>query len=160
MLPNGKVADILSPVLDEMWKWIQNDAEKPESGGYIVGYHHSKTGNISLENISSPYSDDEKNRYFFKLCDLRHKMFLLKVRKQESYYMGVWHTHPQPVPIPSNIDWNDWNETLKCDKTGCQYIFFVIAGTKDFRIWIGNIHTGKIIEGYECAKDGNGIYIR
>ena len=35
-LPNGKVADILSSVIDEMRTWIQDTEEKPESGGYIV----------------------------------------------------------------------------------------------------------------------------
>lgn len=38
--------------------------------------------------------------------------------------MGVWHTHPQTIPEPSNIDWDDWYETLKIDKTACEYIFF------------------------------------
>ena len=54
-LPNGKVADILSSVIDEMRTWIQDTEEKPESGGYIVGYQHKESENISLENISHPY---------------------------------------------------------------------------------------------------------
>ena len=51
-LPNGKVVDILSSVFEEISNWIQNSEEKKEAGGYIVGYQHSKTGNITLENIS------------------------------------------------------------------------------------------------------------
>ena len=50
-LPNGKVADVLTPVMDEIGKWLQDEKEKPESGGYIVGYQHAGTGNISLEGI-------------------------------------------------------------------------------------------------------------
>ena len=57
-LPNGKVVDVLSPVLDEICKWIQNDCSKPESGGYIVGYQHEHTGNVSLEAVSHPYLMD------------------------------------------------------------------------------------------------------
>ena len=45
-LPNGKVADILSSVIDEMRTWIQDTEEKPESGGYIVGYQHKESENI------------------------------------------------------------------------------------------------------------------
>lgn len=55
MLPNGKIVDILSPVLDEIKKWLQDDNKKPESGGYIVGYQHEGTGNISLETVSHPF---------------------------------------------------------------------------------------------------------
>ena len=42
-LPNDKVVDVLSPVLKEMYQWIQDSNEKPESGGYIVGYQHKET---------------------------------------------------------------------------------------------------------------------
>ena len=143
-LPNGKVVDVLSPVMDEIRKWIQDDCSKPESGGYIVGYQHEHTGNVSLEAVSHP----------------RHQLFLKRARRHKSYYMGVWHTHPQKAPVPSEIDWNDWNETMRSDKTGCQYVFFVIAGTDEWRLWVGDLLTGKIQEACECEKDANGIYIR
>ena len=54
-LPNGTVVDVLSPVLDEIRKWLQDDLSKPESGGYIVGYQHKETGNVSLEAVSHQY---------------------------------------------------------------------------------------------------------
>ena len=51
-LPNNKVVDVLSPVLNEMYHWIQDTDGKPESGGYIVGYRHKETGHVSLETVS------------------------------------------------------------------------------------------------------------
>ena len=57
-------------------------------------------------------------------------------------------------------DWNDWNETMHSDKTGCQYVFFIIAGTDEWRLWVGDLVTGTIQEAYECEKDTNGIYIK
>ena len=159
-LPDGNVVDVLSPVLEEIKQWIQDDISKPESGGYIVGYQHKHTGNISLEAVSHPYLLDVKNRVRFDMRDPRHQYFLRKARRNKSYYMGVWHTHPQEVPIPSDIDWNDWNETMKSDTTGCQYVFFIIAGTDEWRLWVGDFLTGEIQEVYECEKDTNGIYIR
>lgn len=157
-LPNGKVADILSSVIDEMRTWIQDTEEKPESGGYIVGYQHKESENISLENISHPYSYDERNRVRFCIRDVHHELFLRKAKRQKSYYMGVWHTHPQRVPIPSDIDWEDWKATIREDRTGCQYVFFIIVGTNEWRAWVGDSLTGKITEVYECKKDSDGIY--
>ena len=124
MMPNGKVVDVLSSALEEIGKWLQDDSHKPESGGYIVGYQHEKTGNISLEAVSRPYLADTKSRVYFEIRDPRHQLFLRKSRRNKSYYMGVWHTHPQDCPIPSDIDWKDWHETMKSDTTGCQYVFF------------------------------------
>lgn len=158
-LPNGKVVDVLSPVLVEMKKWIQDDKEKPESGGYIVGYQHEKTGNISLESISPPCNMDIKNRVHFSIRDSQHSTYLKRARRNKSFYMGVWHTHPQSYPIPSSIDWEDWKKTVENDKTGCQYVFFIIAGTSQWRLWIGDSETKRIIEGIECSKTDEGLYI-
>lgn len=159
-LPNGKVVDVLSSVIDEMHNWVQDEDYKPESGGYIVGYQHKDTGNISLESASKPGKKDLQSRTSFGIRDRLHTLFLKKAKKKKSYYMGVWHTHPQTNPIPSNIDWNDWNETIRLDKTGSRFIFFVIVGTEYWRIWIGDTLTGKIVEGYECKKNPEGIYIK
>ncbi|MCH4039362.1 MAG: hypothetical protein LKE79_05075 [Lachnospiraceae bacterium] len=40
------------------------------------------------------------------------------------------------------------------------YIFFIIAGTEEWRIWAGTFETQKIQELFECDKSANGIYIK
>lgn len=157
-LPNHKVVDILTPVIDKISQYLQDSSNKPESGGYILGYQHEKTGNISLETVTSPYSLDRQTRISFKIRDPRHKIFIKRAARKKSYYMGVWHTHPQRIPIPSGIDLEDWQETMKTDKTGSRYVFFLIAGTQEFRMWVGDCDDGKIVEIYECQKDQDGIY--
>lgn len=154
-LPNGKVVDILSSVFEEISNWIQNSEEKKEAGGYIVGYQHSKTGNITLENISIPYKFDKRTRFYFGMRDPRHQLFLLNQSREKSFYMGVWHTHPEINPEPSTIDWNDWDETLDVDRTGCNYIFFVIAGIHELRFWVGDFESKEIVEIFECKKVGD-----
>lgn len=158
MLPNGKIVDILSEVMCELRKWLQDTSTKAEAGGYIVGYQHSQTGNITLEDVSTPYSLDKRTRTRFVMHDPRHRLFLFQRKFQKSYYMGVWHTHPQNVPIPSSIDWDDWYGTLEVDKTGCEYAFFVILGISEMRVWVGDFRTKIIIEIQECQKQ-NGIYL-
>jgi integrative and conjugative element protein (TIGR02256 family) len=71
--------------------------------------------------------------------------------------MGVWHTHPQDIPMPSSIDWEDWKQTLDVDKTGSEYIFFIIAGTVGTRVWVGNKNENSITEIEECMKT-DGLY--
>ena len=156
-LPNEKVVDILSDVFVEMEKWIQTDIKSPESGGFIVGYKHSETGNITLENISHPYPLDMRSRICFNIIDSKHKSYLYKAEERKSYYMGVWHTHPQDVPEPSDVDWNDWYGTLKFDRTACEYVFFIIAGIDAVRVWVGDFRTNEITEIFESEKEG-GLY--
>lgn len=156
-LPNGKVVDILTTVLDEIFAWLQNDHYKPESGGYIIGYQHKDTGNIVLEMVSTPHELDEKSRIRFDIKDPQHNLLLRLAQRKKSYYMGVWHTHPQDIPTPSSIDWEDWKQTLAVDKTGCEYIFFIIAGTAGTRVWVGNKNENSITEIEECIKK-DGLY--
>ena len=158
-LPNNKVVDILSLVLCEMYQWIQDSDEKPESGGYIVGYQHKETGNVSLEAVSHPYPLDTKNRIRFNIKDPHHTLFLRKAKRSRSYYMGVWHTHQQRVPSTYNIDCASWSDSLKEEKSGCEYIFFVIVGIEEFRVWVGDSQTGIISEIVECEKDKDGLYL-
>ena len=156
-LPSGKCVDVLSEVFDEIGKYLQNDYNKPESGGYIIGYKHKEDANITLEKITAPQMKDCKSRVMFKIKDKIHNIILKQELKNKSYYMGVWHTHPEESPSPSMTDLKDWVDTLYVDKTGCEYAFFIIAGTKEFRIWIGDFKSKKIIEIYEWEKI-NGVY--
>lgn len=159
ILPDGRFLDVLTDVFDEMYKWLQNEANSPESGGYIVGYQHDITKNVSLEKISHPFSGDYCNRIHFTIKDPRHNSFLRKEEVKKSYYMGVWHTHPQDVPIPSSIDWEDWRSSIENETSGCGYIIFIIAGRKQVRIWAGDMFTKVITELQECQKV-DGIYVK
>ena len=96
----------------------------------LLGIDTRKLDIFSLEAVSHPYMLDTKNRLRFNIKDPRHMFFLKKAERNKSYYMGVWHTHPQQIPIPSSIDWVDWTDSLKEEKTGCEYIFFCNCGYK------------------------------
>lgn len=156
-LPNDKVVDILPEVFNEISRWTQDSFTAPESGGFILGYRHENTGNVSLEFVTPPQAGDLCTRVKFEIKDDNHKRMLLRARMKKSYYMGVWHTHPQTVPIPSSTDWDDWNDTLQKDRTACEYAFFLIAGTKGIKVWVGDLHTKRIVEIHECEKEG-GLY--
>lgn len=158
VLPDQKVVDILPPVFAEMKKWLQKEDNSPESGGFIVGYENRTTGNIVLEKISHPYYLDKKTRFYFGIRDIRHKIFLHRMSKSGSYYIGTWHSHPQIIPIPSALDLNDWHSTLKEDRSGSRYFFFIIAGTKEFRIWTGESGENNITEIFESRKSEDGLY--
>ena len=43
----------------------------------------------------------------------------------------------------------------KLIRRGCEYIFFIIAGFKEIRVWVGNSKEKYIIEIFECEKVGD-----
>lgn len=158
-LPNGRVVDILSELIDEMSKWLQHNTHAPESGGYIIGYQNRKTGNITLESITPPHEQDTCSRIRCTIKDFFHRRILRKAQSKSSYYMGVWHTHPQRFPTPSSIDYRDWEQSIRYERTGGDYIFFLIAGTEGFRVWVGDFLSREIIEINEIQRMG-ALYLK
>lgn len=159
VLPNGEILDITPNVINKAIPYLQTEAYSNEACGYIVGYENGVTSNITLMDISIPQENDFRARIFCKLKDIHHKIFLKKHSKMKNYYMGTWHTHPQTNPHYSQIDYKEWLETLQCDKTGCNYAFFIIFGTIDFKIWCGCFDDNNIIELTECQKV-DGLYLK
>ena len=154
-LPNGHTVDFLPDIFQEILKWLQTDVNMPEAGGFLVGYRDNNSESISIDGLSHPYPLDIRDRIRFIIRDPQHESFLLDSRAKKSFYMGVWHTHPQMIPEPSLIDWQDWQETLELDKTACEYVFFLIAGTKGARVWVGDLVSKQITEIFECEKEGD-----
>lgn len=146
LLPNGKVVDIISDIIIKMMDWTQMSVNSSEAGGYILGYEHLKTGNITLEDVSTPRRGDNRSRFHIVIKDVFHFNFIKRALKKNSFYMGLWHTHPQKSPTPSSIDLNDWQSSLLEEKTACDYIFFIILGTEEFRVWAGDFKQNRIIE--------------
>lgn len=159
-LPNGHVVDLLYPQLNEMIKYKQDHYDSPESCGFILGYQNASTNNITISEITTPQKQDFRSRFFCTLRDAFHFHVLRAgMEKHRNYYIGVWHTHPQSIPEPSSIDMSEWAETIKKDKSGADYFFFIIIGTREFRVWVGDKETSRISEVFE-TEQSNGLYLR
>ena len=143
--------DILAEAVAEITSWLQTAFHSPESGGYMLGYQHAKTKNITLELVTSPQPKDQRSIISYKLIDEAHYRILEKAKKNHSYYLGTWHTHPQKHPTPSSTDWNDWYATIEANRTACGYVFFLITGIESFEIWAGDTKSKKISKLHECS---------
>jgi len=156
-LPSGRVVDILEPVVKEIENYLQKTEKAPESCGFLLGYENNNTHNITISGLTTPQKEDIRTRFFCRLHERFHFRGILEHKKKQNYYMGVWHTHPQGVPTPSTIDYNDWKDTLRNERTACDYVFFIIAGTVEFKLWAGEFTSGRIIELHEVERV-DGLY--
>lgn len=135
---DGRTVDISAWVMARMSKWRQLHDGDCEAGGFLTGYINGNTGNIIIDGMSEPYNKlDYRTPTRFDMRDPRHKIFLHQGKKKKTSYLGVWHTHPEQIPIPSDRDMTDWRETVRKDKSGCNCFFFIIIGIDQMRIWLG-----------------------
>lgn len=158
-LPDGACLDLLEQVLTTMAKWKQHQKDSTEAAGFLLGYQNKTTGNITVADITEPQPRDFRTRCFCMIKDATHYQKIKNSVAHKNFYIGVWHTHPQAVPEPSTVDWKDWHEAICKDKSGANYIIFIILGTSSFRVWVGDPVTKNIVEIQE-SPSFDGIYLK
>ena len=121
-------------------RYAQNDLVKHESGGVLLGRHIIATCDIIVDHVTTPLPGDRHSRFRFFRARREHQEAIDDAWRESDgtcTYLGEWHTHPEPVPLPSAVDRLDWQRKLMFDEFS-NVIFFVIAGTVALRVWEGS----------------------
>lgn len=134
------IADLSTEVIPTLMKYLQTERTSTEAGGFLLGYENATSGNITINSLTEPQPEDDRSRVNFI-----RKHRLPKLNQLEGY-IGTWHTHPQNIPFPSFTDYCDWKQCIRVNQKATDRLFFLIAGTSEFRVWIGDCITNKIYE--------------
>lgn len=117
--------------LEILNSFTQNSIKAPESGGIIIG--KIIQGQINIIKLSVPTILDKSSRTNFE----RNKVSAQIILDYEFYnsngqltYLGEWHTHPEPFPVPSRTDLQMLKQQFKSNKIMTEFILFLIKGTK------------------------------
>lgn len=153
------IIDIHESVLLKCSKYLQFEIFQPESGGILIGYHDRKNNVLNILDATIPDIFDVRKRKRIILKSKNHNEIVKSFVKEGYYYVGNWHTHPQSIPTPSVIDWEEWKKGLHLDKVPKGFQVFIIFGNQEMKIWIGNEKSKEIYEIFEANKI-NGIYQR
>ncbi|MGJ1525555.1 Mov34/MPN/PAD-1 family protein [Sphingobacterium spiritivorum] len=117
--------------LEILNSFTQNSTKAPESGGIIIG--KIIQGQINIIKLSVPTILDKSSRTNFE----RNKVSAQIILDYEFYnsngqltYLGEWHTHPEPFPVPSRTDLQMLKQQFKSNKIMTEFILLLIKGTK------------------------------
>ncbi|OQP45119.1 hypothetical protein A4D02_34720 [Niastella koreensis] len=146
-LSNDGRIKLSSNVLITMDGFIQREETTPESGGVLLGRFIKYSKDIVIDKISVPMKDDICTRYSFKRLSLGHQKMIDEEWTQSKgtcNYLGEWHTHPEEFPIPSNVDTRNWKRKLKSDVFSARFLYFIIVGMTEIKIWEGDRRTLEI----------------
>jgi integrative and conjugative element protein (TIGR02256 family) len=122
-----------------MRQYIQDEPDKLEAGGVLLGRHILGTNDIIVDYITTPLQGDKRSRTRFFRRRQRHQQVIDQTWQESKgtcTYLGEWHTHPELSPLPSLLDRLEWQRKLIFDQF-TEPIFFVIVGIEETRVWEG-----------------------
>ena len=138
MLHCGRL-NISEDVINKLLLWRQLICLDREAGGLLLGRHLIDSANIIVDDITEPLKYDIRSRFSF-FRSLSHNL-IAKSKWSSSnktcITLGTWHSHPELCPEPSLQDWNDWKKTLKKGRYPSPFLFFLILGVDEIRVWQG-----------------------
>jgi integrative and conjugative element protein (TIGR02256 family) len=131
---------ITDNIVEKLFDYRQTEIEHREAGGLLIGRHLLEERHFVVDHITEPSWLDKRLPTFFFRSN-RHNKILKKIWKKSDStqtLIGLWHTHPEPVPTPSSVDYNDWKSTLRYGDFAGEHLFFMIVGTMKSSVWQGD----------------------
>lgn len=128
---------ILEHALQQMHAFAQHRWWNSEAGGILLGRHLLESHDVVVDEVSTPQDTDRRSRFSF-FRSRKHEQVARQRWFEEhgtSAYLGLWHTHPQRDPMPSDVDEHDWQQAVANDTYEGDRLFFPIIGTQCMRIW-------------------------
>lgn len=120
--------------------WRQGGIFTREAGGLILGFIDIETEGLLAEIISTPCWGDKRRRNSF----YRGEGHQVKADAWHSNtdghgtLMGLWHSHPEPMPQPSGTDWTDLANMLTRATYSGPGLIYIIVGTEYIGCWFGH----------------------
>lgn len=141
--------------IGKLFKYKQIRTIDTEAGGILIGRILEEDNNIIIDDVSEPMVTDNRKRTRFSRNVNGHQEYMDEAFKREKgscFYLGEWHTHPQRIPVPSSVDRKDWKRLLNIEfESG--YLFFIIVGIDDLKVWYGQIGESTIVELEKVVKE-------
>lgn len=138
-IPSYGLIRVSSGLLIKLVEYRQLDADTPESGGVLIGKHLNSGGKILIDDFTPPQNKDKQGRCLYHRS-IEHNKIVKKIWKDSnghSTYLGLWHTHPEPIPNYSSTDKKDWLNSLTKSKYEGERLYFFIVGQTHIRCWVG-----------------------
>lgn len=136
--------EISGDVLEITKRYRQFKKNQHEAGGILLG--QIKDNFVYVLRASIPNVFDKASRYSF---DRDRKIAQIIVdyeftnSKNRTIYLGEWHTHPEPIPIPSQTDKKMIMDQFKYNNLNEAFVLLLIQGTEG--IYLGKYDGDKIV---------------
>lgn len=136
LLRDGGYLYIEPSVMNSLVRYGQEDYQK-EAGGCLLGFYRGQ--HIHIAMCTQPMGGDRRKKFRFDRRDPDHVNIAIEQYKtsgSKCTYLGDWHSHPEAVPSPSLIDYEEWDKVTKLKKAWPTVS--IIVGRVEFWVGVGS----------------------
>lgn len=99
----------------------------PEAGGMLFARISARA--ISIEEATEPQHADRRWRFGFWPCSQTQQRIINARFKAGLHFVGEWHTHPEPIPHPSGLDFASMERCFLTSRHELKALVMIILGT-------------------------------
>lgn len=136
----GDGLKLTATVVQQMLVYAQHKTALHEAGGILLGRYILDSNDAVVDEVTIPAPGDIRTRRKFVRSTQGHQDLTDKAwsnSRGTRHYLGEWHTHPEPVPKPSQVDLMNWRRLLAHYRHDPDPLYFVIVGTEIVCAWEG-----------------------
>lgn len=128
---------IVAHAIEQMNNYVQRWRWQKEAGGVLLGRHLLDSNDVVVDDVTCPQITDRRSRFSFYRSKKHEQLSRNRWEEQgkTAAYLGLWHTHPEKDPTPSQIDRQDWERAISQDIYEGERLFFPIVGIQRIRVW-------------------------
>lgn len=131
---------LATTVVEQMLAYGQHEKATREGGGILLGRYILDSNDVVVDQVTVPTPGDIRTRVNFVRSKRGHQDSADQAwsnSRGTRHYLGEWHTHPEPVPKPSQVDLMNWRRLLAHYRHDPDPLYFVIVGTEAICAWQG-----------------------
>ena len=126
---SGQDLFLTDEVLAHFGRYRQLTYRSKEAGGQLfASLDHNR---IQIERATGPRSTDRRSLRTFIPNRLAERREIKRLFKQGLHYVGDWHTHPDPRPLPSGTDIHSFQDMFRKSHHKLASFVMVIVGTAE-----------------------------
>jgi len=126
---DGPYVILAKSVIETISRYRQLSKDDNEAGGQLFAVFEGS--DTQIVEATEPKMFDKRSRCGFVPSRFIQKIEIKSRHKEGKHFVGDWHSHPEPIPTPSDLDLNSMADCFRKSRHELLSFLMIIIGTSN-----------------------------